>query len=187
MCVLVLLYPPSNMFSFLISTQEAAHLPPPRVLLNCITAGPAVSYGALWFIERFWWGYERAKDKVISPLPNRNTEFISLPSNRPSFFFNLILRCCTSHGHFIRHTRWLAEYITPWWSRGEKKCKGVKIHYTAALTHGAFIQRNSSWCLFNSKWPYLPSSITRIREKKRWERGSLRAHRRLCVPVHCWM
>ena len=107
-----ILYMPSNMFSLLNSTQDAAPLSPPRVFLNCITAAPAMSYGAPWFIERFWWGYERAKDKVISPLPNRNTKFISLQSNRPLFFFNLILGSCTSTSHFIYYMRWLAEYIT---------------------------------------------------------------------------
>lgn len=89
-CVLVFLYVPANMFSLIYPICSSP--PTPRVVLNCITAAPAMSYGTPWFIEQFWWGYERAKDKVISPLPNRNTEFISLQSNRPFFFFfNLIL------------------------------------------------------------------------------------------------
>lgn len=41
------LYVPSNMFSLLNSTQDAAPFSPPRVFLNCITAAPAMSYGAL--------------------------------------------------------------------------------------------------------------------------------------------
>ena len=136
-CVLVF-YIPSNMFSLLNSTQDAASPSLPRVFLNCITAAAAMSYGALWFIERFWWGYERAKDKVISPLPNRNTEFISLRSNRPPFpplsnptFLHLNQPLHTAHAL-------LAEYTTLYWDRKRKKMERGKIHYTAALTRGAY-------------------------------------------------
>lgn len=66
--------------------RYAAFLCPLRTALKCITAAPPMSYDTLWFIEPFWWGYKRAKDKVISPLPNRNGKFISLPCIRTFSF-----------------------------------------------------------------------------------------------------
>lgn len=97
------------------STQDAAPLSPPRVCLNYITA--AMSYDALWFIERFWWGYERAKDKVISPLTHHgNTGFISLHCYRPLLSNPLFpaLQLATSYS-----TRALVGYITPELGRGK--------------------------------------------------------------------
>lgn len=139
------------MFSFLSSSPHVSHLSEPRRFLNCSTATAAMSYGVPWFIERLWWGYERAKDKVISPLPNRDTEFISRLWNRP-IFSNLILHSTTLCCHFIHCTHCLAESTMLQWDR--EKCKEEK-SITSLLGVAEPLWCNSSWSLFNLKWPYL--------------------------------
>lgn len=163
-------------FSFLTSNPDVAHLSEPRIFLNCITATPAMSYGGPWFIERLWWGYERAKDKVISPLPNRDTGFISLLWNSP-IFSNLILRSNTLCCHFIRRVHCLVECTTLEWDR--EKCKEEK-SITPLLRVGGPLWCNSSWCLFKLKWPYLQSSITTMKKESK-RRGSWVKSERKCV------
>lgn len=102
-------------------------MPAPGVFLNCITAASAMSYGAARFIERFWWGYEQAKDKVISPLPNRDTAFISpYTQQTPTSFYPILsappIRIATSYTTCIE------------WHTTEEVGESIKekIHYTAA-------------------------------------------------------
>lgn len=147
-------------FSFLNSIPDVAHLSEPRIFLNCITATPAMSYGGPWFIERLWWGYEQAKDNVISPLSNRDTWFISLLWNSPIFSY-LILHSTTLCCHFIRRVHYLVECTTLEWDR--EKCKEEK-SITSLLRVGGPLWCNSSWSLFKLKWPYLQSSIKTMRK-----------------------
>lgn len=163
-------------FSFLTSSPDVAHLSEPRIFLNCITATNAMSYGWPWFIERLWWGYERAKDKVISPLPNGDTQFISRLSNSPIFSY-LILRSTTLCCHFTRFVHCLVECTMLEWDR--EKCKEEK-SITSLLRVGGPLWCNSSWSLFKLKWPYLQSSITTMR-KKRGGEGGLRVKESACT------
>lgn len=143
-------------------------VPAPRVFLNCITAATAMSYGTAGFIERFWWGYERAKDKVISPLPNRDTAFISPSTQQTPSSFNLILRLRLFV--LLFHTQH-ASAGTPWRKLG----RGWRAHEGKDPLHRC-PQSESLCSVIHPRACSAPNGFIYRVPLQQWERG-----KELCV------
>lgn len=101
------------------------------------------------------------RTKLSLPFPTETPSLLAV-YGIGLFFPDLILRSTTLCCHFIHCTHCLAESTILQWDR--EKCKEEK-SIISLLGVAEPLWCNSSWSLFNLKWPYLQSSITTMRKE----------------------